>query len=130
ANVGSAQTMSPYGVMYRDDQGNLEKYPYTQSSTNPLWGVDDNTRDNDDFLYNYRLNTYAVVKLPWVEGLSYRANYLLNQDETHYGNFYYEDYYVQEGESPDRYAPATLQGLLTNANGTIEKRKGNSYVWE
>src|SRR5690606_17207143 len=130
ANVGAAQSMSPYGVMYRDDQGNLEKYPYTQSLVNPLWGVDDNTRDNEDFLYNYRLNTHAIVKVPWVEGLSYRVNYLLNQDETHYGNFIYEDYYVQEGESPDRYSPATLQGLLTNANGTIEKRKGNSYVWD
>src|SRR5690606_21237488 len=48
----------------------------------------------------------------------------------HYGNFIYEDYYVQEGESPDRYSPAVLQGFLTNANGTIEKRKGNSYVWD
>ncbi|WP_270089960.1 SusC/RagA family TonB-linked outer membrane protein [Sphingobacterium sp. SYP-B4668] len=130
ANINEAQTMSPYGVMYRDDQGNLEKYPYTQSGVNPLWGVNDGTRDNEDFLYNYRLNTYAVVKAPWVEGLSYRINYLINQDETHFGNFFYEDYYVQEGESPDRYSPATLQALLTNANGSIEKRKGNSYVWD
>jgi len=130
ANINEAQTMSPYGVMFRDDQGNLEKYPYTQSGVNPLWGVNNGTRDNEDFLYNYRLNTHAVVKVPWVEGLSYRVNYLINQDETHYGNFYYEDHYVQEGESPDRYSPATLQNLLTNANGTIEKRKGNSYVWD
>lgn len=130
ANINQAQTMSPYGVMYRDDQGNLEKYPYTQAGINPLWGVTDGTRDNEDYLYNYRLNSHAVVKVPWVEGLSFRVNYLLNQDETHYGNFYYEDFYVQEGESPDRYSRETLQGLLTNANGTIEKRKGNSYIWD
>lgn len=130
ANVGTAQTMSPYGVMYRDDQGNLEKYPYTQSSVNPLWGVDDNTRDNEDLLDSYRLNTYAVVKLPWVEGLSYRVNYLLNQDHVYYGNFYYEDNYVQEGESPDRYLPATIQGFLTNANGSIDRRKTFSYVFD
>mgnify|MGYP001190356125 CR=1 FL=1 len=130
ANINEAQTMSPYGVMFRDDQGNLEKYPYTQSGVNPLWGVNDGIRDNEDFLYNYRLNTHAVVKVPWVEGLSYRVNYLVNQDETRYGNFFYEDYYVQEGESPDRYSPATLQNLLTNANGSIENRKGNSYVWD
>ncbi|MGK6350018.1 SusC/RagA family TonB-linked outer membrane protein [Parapedobacter sp. DT-150] len=130
ANINSAQIMSPYGVAYRDDQGNLEKYPYTQSLVNPLWGVDDETRDNEDFLFNYRLNTHAVVKVPWVEGLTYRVNYLLNQDETHYGNFYYETNYVQEGESPERYSPAVIQGLLTNANGNIEKRKANSYVWD
>ena len=64
ANIIEAQTMSPYGVMFRDDQGNLEKYPYTQSGVNPLWGVDDGTRDNEDLLHNYRLNTHAVIKVP------------------------------------------------------------------
>ena len=130
ANVGVAQTMSPYGVMYRDDRGNLEKYPYTQSSINPLWGVDDDTRDNEDFRHNYRLNSHAVVKVPWVDGLSYRINYLLNQDQTYYGNFYYESNYVQEGESPNRYSPATIQGFLTNANGSIDRRKTFSYVFD
>lgn len=128
ANIIEAQTMSPYGVMFRDDQGNLEKYPYTQSGVNPLWGVDDGTRDNKDLLHNYRLNTHATIKVPWVDGLSYRINYLLNQDQTYYGNFYYEGYYVQEGESPERYSPATLQGLLTNANGSMDNRKTYSYV--
>src|SRR3546814_4372806 len=46
ASMASAQTMSPYGVMFRDDEGNLEKYPYTQSSVNPLWGLEDDLRDN------------------------------------------------------------------------------------
>jgi len=128
ANIIEAQTMSPYGVMYRDDQGNLEKYPYTQSGVNPLWGVNDGTRDNEDLLHNYRLNTHATIQVPWVDGLSYRINYLLNQDQTYYGNFYYEGYYVQEGESADRYLPSTLQGFLTNANGSMENRKNSSYV--
>ncbi len=130
ANLSQAQMMSPYGVMYRDDQGNLEKYPYTQAAINPLWGVNDGLRDNDDFLYNYRLNAHAVVKVPGVQGLTYRANYLINQDETHYGNFFYEGSFVQEGESPERYSPATVQGFLTNAYGTIEARKAVSYVWD
>ncbi|GAA4799301.1 TonB-dependent receptor [Olivibacter ginsenosidimutans] len=128
ANIIEAQTMSPYGVMYRDDQGNLEKYPYTQSGVNPLWGVNDGTRDNEDLLHNYRLNSHATIKVPWVDGLSYRINYLLNQDQTYYGNFYYESYYIQEGESPDRYSPATVQGFLTNANGSMDNRKTYSYV--
>lgn len=130
ANLSQAQMMSPYGVMFRDDQGNLEKYPYTQAAINPLWGVNDGLRDIEDFLYNYRLNAHAVVKVPGVQGLTYRTNYLLNQDETHYGNFYYEGSFVQEGESPERYSPATIQGFLTNAYGTIEARKAVSYVWD
>ena len=38
ANVGTAELMSPYGVMYRDSLGHLEKYPYTQSPI-ILYGV-------------------------------------------------------------------------------------------
>ncbi|WP_157279021.1 SusC/RagA family TonB-linked outer membrane protein [Olivibacter sitiensis] len=130
ADLAQAQMMSPYGVMYRDDQGNLEKYPYTQAAINPLWGINDGLRDNDDRRYNYRLNTRAVVKVPWVKGLSYRANYLLNQDQNYYLNFQYEGLYVQEGESPNRYNPNTIQGFLTNANGSINTEKTYSYVFD
>jgi TonB-dependent starch-binding outer membrane protein SusC len=128
ANVGEAQTMSPYGVMYRDDRGNLEKYPYTQSAINPLWGVRDGTRDNMDVRQNFRLNTYAVVSVPWVQGLSYRINFLTNQDKDRSGNFYYEDYYVTEGEGLSRYEPSALTGFLTNANGNLNSYNTSSYV--
>ncbi|HZL09149.1 MAG TPA: carboxypeptidase-like regulatory domain-containing protein [Prolixibacteraceae bacterium] len=60
ASISSAQTMSPYGVEFRDDQGNLEKYPYTQSAVNPLWGINDGTRENMDKRKNFRLSNYAV----------------------------------------------------------------------
>jgi len=128
ANVGEAQTMSPYGVMYRDDRGNLEKYPYTQSATNPLWGVQDGTRDNMDIRNNYRLNTYALVNVPWIQGLSYRLNFLTNLDRNESGNFTYENFYVQEGEGLGRYEPSVLQGFLTNANGNMNNNQTQSYV--
>lgn len=128
ANVGEAQTMSPYGVMYRDSLGNLEKYPYTQSAVNPLWGVNDGTRANRDVTNNYRLNTYAVVKIPWVEGLSYRLNYMVNLDKNQGANFFYESNYVAEGDNINRYAPATIQGFLARANGNIDDSSRYSYV--
>lgn len=130
ANVGEAQTMSPYGVMFRDDQGNLEKYPYTQSAINPLWGVDDNTRDNKDVRNNFRLNAYAVVDVPWIKGLNYKINIQSNLDQNQSGNFYYERYYIKEGEGLSRYAPAALVGLLANANGNIDNNKTSSYVFD
>lgn len=128
ANIAEAQVMSPYGVMYRDDQGNLEKYPYTQSAINPLWGVNDGTRDNMDIRQNFRLNTYAVIDVPWVKGLSYRVNFLTNLEKNRSGNFYYEDYYVAEGEGPTRYEPSTLAGFLARANGNIDNNTTHSYV--
>ena len=130
ADIGAAQTMSPYGVMYRDDQGNLEKYPYTQSGVNPLWGVDDGTTENRDIRHNYRLNTYISVDIPWIKGLNFRMNYQLNSDQNESGSFYYEDYFIAEGEGIDRYSAATVQGFLAKANGNLNTNSTYSYVWD
>jgi len=131
ANIGAAQLMSPYGVMFRDDQGNLEKYPYTQSLISPLWGVDDGTIENKDITDNFRLNAYAVVRLPWIKGLSYRANYLSNLDKRNAGSFTFEKYYIREGAGiPGRYDPASVQSLLSNANGNIDNSTTKSYVFD
>lgn len=128
ADIGAAQVMSPYGVMYRDDQGNLEKYPYTQSLINPLWGINDGTRENRDILNSYRLNAHALITVPWVQGLSYRVNYLSNVTKNESGSFTHESYYVQEGDNISRYAPSTIQGFLTNANGNLNRNGIKSYV--
>ncbi len=130
ASIGEAQTESPYGVMFRDDQGNLEKYPYTQSSINPLWGVINDVRDNQDIRNNFRLNAYTVINVPWIEGLSYRINLLTNLDKNQGGNFYYEDYYVAEGEGTDRYLPSVIKGFLSRANGVIDNNGTSSYVFD
>jgi len=130
ANIGEAQTMSPYGVMYRDEQGNLEKYPYTQSGINPLWGVNDNTRTNTDILNSYRLNANALVTVPWVEGLTYRVNFLNNVTKNESGTFTNENYYVQEGDAASRYSPSVIQGFLTNANGNLNRNGISSYVFD
>src|SRR3546814_17679236 len=92
--------------MFRDDEGNLEKYPYTQSSVNPLWGLEDDLRDNIETRDYIRLNAHAVVKVPWVKGLSYRLNYQTNFDHFQREDFTYEGYYVQEGEGLERYEPS------------------------
>lgn len=98
ANIGEATQTSPYGVMYRNESEKLlEKYPYTQSSVNALWNTDKSVRDNKDIRNNFRANAYAVVKLPWVEGLSYRFNYAGNLSKNQSGDFYYEGYFVKEG---------------------------------
>lgn len=131
ANIGQAYNMAPYGVMYRDEANKLlEKYPYTQSGTNPLWGVTDGSRDNIDKRDNFRLNAYAVVKLPWVEGLSYRFNYSGNLTNDQAGDFYYESYFIREGAYDDetRYSPDALQNLLSRANGSLRDRTKTTWL--
>ncbi|MEO5682493.1 MAG: SusC/RagA family TonB-linked outer membrane protein [Chitinophagaceae bacterium] len=131
ANVGSAELMSPYGVVYRDSLGNLEKYPYTQSLISPLWGVSDGSVKNIDVYNNFRLNAYAVVSVPWIKGLSYRVNLLSNFEKRQSGGFTFENYYVREGAGvAGRYDPATVQSLLSNANGNLDNRSTNTYVFD
>ncbi len=130
ASISTAEVMSPYGVEYRDDQGNLEKYPYTQSGVNPLWGVHDGTRDNMDIRHNYRLNTFASVDIPGIKGLNFRMNYQINYDENKSGDFYHEGYYIAEGEGLDRYSPSVVQGYLAKANGDLNNNNTFSYVWD
>jgi TonB-linked SusC/RagA family outer membrane protein len=131
ANLYSAYVMSPYGVCYRDESNKLlEKFPYTQSQWNPLWGVNDGTTDNKDIRDNFRLNAYAIVKLPFVPGLSYRINYAGDMSKYKQGTFYYETYFVSEGAYDDasRYSPTTYQNLLSKANGNIQNTTVNSWV--
>ena len=132
ANIQTAYFISPYGQPYRSDGTQLEKYPVTQSDgyQNPLWQADPANRYNKDWRDTYRLNTSLLVKCPWVEGLSFKLNYLLHNIDRYAEDFTYERYYVQEGSYTDdaRYAPSTLQGYLARANGSITHEKTNGYV--
>ena len=132
ANIGTAYFISPYGQPYRYGTELLEKYPVTQSDgyQNPLWQADPDNRYNKEVRDSYRLNTALTVKCPWVEGLSFKMNFLKHDIEACTENFVYERYYVKDGSYKDdtRYAPSTLQGLLVNANGSIKHEKTNGYV--
>jgi TonB-linked SusC/RagA family outer membrane protein len=129
ANIGAAEVVSPYGVVYRDSLGHLEKYPYTQSQVNPLWGVNDGTVDNIDIYTTFRLNAYAVVNVPFIKGLSYRLNLLNNQERRENGSFTYETNYIKEGAGiAGRYDPASVQSLLSNANGNLLNNVTKTYV--
>lgn len=132
ANIGTAYFISPYGQPYRYGTTLLEKYPVTQSDgyQNPLWQADPDNRYNKEVRDSYRLNTALTVKCPWVEGLSFKLNFLKHNIDARSENFVYESYYVKDGSYKDdtRYAPSTLQGLLVNANGSIKHEKTNGYV--
>jgi TonB-linked SusC/RagA family outer membrane protein len=128
ANIHNAYSLIPYATPYRDEAGNLERYPDKQSLTHPLWDTESGTRDNVDYQKYYRMNTYALVSLPWVKGLSYRLNYLPTYTERVVSNFLHESYYIQEGIGIERYSPSALQNLLSRANGNLLNSRTSSYV--
>lgn len=129
-DLAMAQRLTPVGVIHRNDAGNLERWPREMGSQNALWGVNDGTRDHVKLHKNYRLSTYALVSVPWVKGLTYRLNFQPNIDLIEEGDFYYESYYINEGNGEDRYSPAALQSLLSKANGNLQNSENYSYVFD
>jgi TonB-linked SusC/RagA family outer membrane protein len=133
ASLSAPYRLTPYDVVYRDEEKKLiEKYPSTQTQSHPLWGVTNGSRDNIDVRNNFRLNAFAVVKIPWIEGLSYRFNYAGNISKNQSGDFYYETHYVREGayDDPTRYSPAAYQNLLSSANGNINNNSTESWLMD
>lgn len=132
ADVNRATLLAPYDMMYRDAAHTLlEKYPTGHNEfENPLWGVDSNNLDDRDNRRNFRINTYAVVKLPWVKGLSYRLNYSAYIDDNQNGKFYHESWWAPQGPYNDdsRYSEATQQTYLGSANGYYENGMTNSWI--
>lgn len=128
ASLANAMTLPPWTSPYRNEAGDLEKYPRENSYVNPLWGVEDGTRDNRNVNNMALLRAHAVIKVPWVEGLEYTINYQNSIERQDIENFFYESYYINEGAGLDRYSPERVQSLLVMANGSLQERKTNSYV--
>jgi len=142
ASVGAAYQARPWTYPYRyegmpvDPESNtgtlLERYPPGQSLQNPLWGTD-GTIDDIDKRNFYRLATYALFKVPKVDGLTYRFNFSINSNVNTRDRFVYEDYYVGEATSTpyiDRYSSSELAKRLTQANGYNNRTNSYSYVMD
>lgn len=132
ADLQTAYAMMPYGSMYRDENGNLEKFPQSEgkSLVNPLWGVNDGTEEGYNVYNVYDLNASATFTLPWDKGLTFRTSVRYNLTERDDAHFVHENAYVLEGPVTDasRYSPATVQKYLSNANGKIVTEINPNYV--
>lgn len=142
ANINNAYLHAPHGYPYRWEsmpenvaEANstlLEKYPTGSSIFSALWGTDGTIKDVDKSNF-YRLATYALFKVPKVDGLTYRFNYSINANSDIQDRFYYEDYYVGEQlVQPfyERYSSAELSKRLSQANGWNNRVNGHSYVMD
>ncbi len=127
--------MSPYGRIYRDEENRLlEKFPAEEGiyRINPLWNIKSGTIDDHDIYYSTNLNGHALIKVPWIEGLSYRMNYSYTHKAIERDYFTHEGYYVSEyhGEPDTRYDVDELSGYLTSANGFNARTKDLAWVWD
>ncbi len=74
-NADTNVKQSPYMEPYLPDGKTLRYYVegVNNSSVNPLWSTQYG-QDRDSKRFNLNLGGYINVKIPWVEGLSYRLN--------------------------------------------------------
>ena len=82
---GSGYTLSPFSKPY-DENGDLIAHPNGQLTSNPLIPT---TRLDDDKRNRLNSLVYVLVEVPWVEGLTYRANYNNSQQTRKRGSFDY-----------------------------------------
>lgn len=133
-DIYEAIRLTPYGRVYRDNDKakGIEKFPATEGiyRINPLWNVKSGTIDDHDVYYNYILNGHALVKCPWIEGLSYRLNYSYTANFIERDYFTHEGNYVAEGTSDNRYSNTILSGYLAESNGYSARTKDIAWVWD
>jgi TonB-linked SusC/RagA family outer membrane protein len=126
---------SPYLQPTRPN-GEVERHPFESASTfgdNPLWrtykagNIDDRERYATTFLKGH-----ALVKAPWVNGLSYRLNLAYSEENYRHDQFTHEGNWVPDGYYKDdsRYSTETLSRYLSNANGYNNRTLNSYYVWD
>ncbi|MDR0386327.1 MAG: SusC/RagA family TonB-linked outer membrane protein [Prevotellaceae bacterium] len=123
-DFGGMQMGSPYFIRFSE----VDKLTWTYRADEPLWGINDGYRDNHDFRYNFRLNTYAVINIPWIKGLSFKTNFIPNLYQVRQDDFLYETYYQRDIPGP--WTPDRVQGLLSRANGQITRNTVYDYVFD
>ncbi len=130
-NIYQAIRLSPYGRTTRPN-GEIEKYPRQEGiyMTNPLWNIKSGTVDDHDTFSTYLVKGHALVKCPWINGLSYRFNGSYANEYVERDYFTHEGYFVPEGDSEDRYSSSTIAGYLSRANGYSARTKNTSWVMD
>ncbi|MCO6025335.1 TonB-dependent receptor [Prevotella cerevisiae] len=131
-NLYEAVRLSPYGRAERPDGAGLEKYPVNEGTdrTNPLWNAKSGTYSNVETYDVLNLRGHLLLKCPWIDGLTFKMSGNSTIENDYYDNFIHEGYYVQEGDSEDRYSPSTISQYLSLANGYNDRYKNVYWVWD
>ena len=93
ASLQDAYRSSPYGTFYYPD-GEPTTYPVPEETAggNPIRSAILTT--NEEIYDNLFSNFYALINIPFIEGLSYRLNYSPNYRWNHNYNFFRQDKYL------------------------------------
>ena len=122
----TATYIGPWGFMnstFAGFEDKMERYPGGNTTWgNPMWAT--NGIDDKDIRYGFSAKSFLDIRLPWVEGLSWRINGAYNVNQTQQARFYHEDQYVNTLKENELRDPSQF---LKNANGY--NKNSNSKSW-
>ncbi len=127
-SYGTAVTMSPYGEPELKN-GNMRKYPDGKEVTtvNPLWNTF-NGIDSDSKGSSQVLGGFLLVKIPWIEGLSYRVTGTFTRRNSESNYFTHENNFPDINLGEDGYTTDVYKSQLVNTSGSISTSKTDSWV--
>ena len=119
---------SPWAEPYLEDGVTLRKFIVggsQESAMNPLWNVEMG-RDRENRSNSATLGGNIDIKIPWLEGLSYKitGNYTVRNNVLR--DFTYEKNAIQLADT--EYTTTTFDKYLSRANGSIADTKSTSWV--
>lgn len=127
ANTYSATYISPWGFRNSTFSGYedwMEVFPGGNTSwANPL--KDTRNVDDKDIRNHFNSKAFVEVRLPWINGLSWRVNANYNLSQIKEARFYHENYYVETLKESEIQNP--LQ-FLKDANGYNKNTNGKSWL--
>lgn len=122
-----ATYVGPWGFMNSVEKGHenwLERYPGGNTTwSNPLWSS--YKVDDKDKRYSASIKSYIDIRLPWIEGLSWRVNGAYDFSQTQQARFFHEENYVNTLKLTEMQNPSAF---LKNANGYSRSNNGNSWL--
>lgn len=124
---------SPWGEAYLPDGKTLRRFvtEHTADDVNPMWNIDGGV-DMQNRNSNIALGGEIEVKIPGIEGLSYKltGNYNIRQQLQR--RFNHEKYYIAMSDlgNNTEYTTEMLDSHLNQASGYINNAKTTSYVMD
>ena len=134
-DLNQALKASPYGK-YTRENGEPERFILGQGwdQVNPLWDVLSGTIDDEDKKQTVDMSGHVLIKVPWVEGLTYRINGSYRTRNDRINHFTHEghevDMYTDSGNSEERYSDVEIAKHLAAANGYNIRQNRVSWVMD
>lgn len=127
-NYGAAVTLSPWAEPYLSD-GRWRKYADGREETtiNALWDTY-NGIDAENHRNSVVVGGNLEIKLPWIEGLSYKITGSFTRSNSTLRRFTHETNYVNMTLGEDGYTAANQAQYLSDASGYINDTKDIAWV--